>query len=691
MSPKFVTPKALLLLVVGALCLFSPRLAPSQEKSSYKANKPVELLAVDPEIRALLADSSSSCGQFRVSDVVAKIEQAVRIADSRGLIGDRALAETVLASAQIRQAETELAFSTFQKALEDAIDAKNKVLEADILISLASEAQLKANLPKAVERVSKALTIAEESGSLYEKARALGELGRLKLLLGKTDEAGQSLDEALKIDNLNGYNFQALHLLYRGYYLGVTQKIDQALDSVAQAKAKALAIEDPYNFIMAENAYAFGLVQKGRADEAISELRLLKEGSLQSFTLDPKEQACLASALQLPILHLSFLEGVTNVLRAANQSEKELDLWKEIYSFSHDHGVIVGEAEAAQKSADLENKLKKTDDALKHYAIAAELYRKLENEPLLAQAQVSQSSLLIQVGRSNEALPLEQEIASYARRHNLRSLEFTAYGVLAEIYQPNGEFERARGALENALALIRPGPFDDELDNRYVLEDCLRLADVYRALKIPTKELVAIDKAFFVAVHLKDEKTQHDLVNYLDQRLKDLDIRELVKERQKEGQLAESLVYSCILFIRDGMAKPGEDNSNWDRIEALPFQLAQTADGARALDEVLNLVDSFLGFPKIAMLDALSRYYLGPGNDPYVAEKYALRSEEVLNTSTSDVTALKVESTCALALAYSREFKNSLRIPGEGGHDSEIIPVSIPKLIRSRFRGESGR
>jgi hypothetical protein len=32
-----------------------------------------------------------------------------------------------------------------------------------------------------------------------------------------------------------------------------------------------------------------------------------------------------------------------------------------------------------------------------------------------------------------------------------------------------------------------------------------------------------------------------------------------------------------------------------------------------------------------------------------------------------------------------------LRIPGEGGRDSEIIPVSIPKLIRSRFRDEAGQ
>jgi recombinational DNA repair ATPase RecF len=35
--------------------------------------------------------------------------------------------------------------------------------------------------------------------------------------------------------------------------------------------------------------------------------------------------------------------------------------------------------------------------------------------------------------------------------------------------------------------------------------------------------------------------------------------------------------------------------------------------------------------------------------------------------------------------------KTLLRIPGQGGRDSGIDPVSIPKLIRSRFRDESGQ
>ena len=33
----------------------------------------------------------------------------------------------------------------------------------------------------------------------------------------------------------------------------------------------------------------------------------------------------------------------------------------------------------------------------------------------------------------------------------------------------------------------------------------------------------------------------------------------------------------------------------------------------------------------------------------------------------------------------------NVRIPGQGGHDSEIDPVIIPKLIRSRFRDEVGQ
>jgi len=35
------------------------------------------------------------------------------------------------------------------------------------------------------------------------------------------------------------------------------------------------------------------------------------------------------------------------------------------------------------------------------------------------------------------------------------------------------------------------------------------------------------------------------------------------------------------------------------------------------------------------------------------------------------------------------DLRPALRIPGQRDRDSEIIPISIPKLIRSRFRDEA--
>lgn len=642
------------------LCVFLfclPSSANSQNKASAGAI-PVELTATDPEIRALLNDENISCKSLNPNETVERIQKALEIADKRGLVRDRALVETVLGSALIGEGKFDLAFLAFQKALQDSMDIKNEVLEADILLSLASEAQIKGNNQKAVDLVSRALTIAERNANLYEKARALGELGRLKLLLGKTSEAAISIDEALNIDRLNGYKFEAMHLVYRSYYLGLTGNDEKAIASLSEARTKAILTRNAYVFVMAENAYAFGLVRKGKADEAIAELERVKKGELQTFVQEAKDRDCLTNALGLPIFRILLLEGLTNALEAANLQEKELEIWREVLSISRDVGLLAGEAEATQKIANLENHLKKFDDAAKDYDIAAGLYRSLQNETLLDQVQISEALLLIQLGRGMDAVPLEIEIASYAHNNNLRRLEFSADGVLGEIYQTAGDLTKARDALEKAASLIHPGPFDDEIDDRSVHEDYVRLSNIYRGLGNPQKELVSIDDAFFVSVHLKDEKSQQAEVAYLNQRLNELHIREAVEKRQKDGQLAESLLYSYILFIHDGFpSKPTDDQSNWQRILALPFQITRQSDGAAALKEILYDVGPIVGFNKLPILTALARYYIADGADPVLAEKYALESESVLKDAKGDMASLQSEAACVLAISYSRQGK----------------------------------
>jgi len=161
----------------AAISLLCPRAASSQEKSKYDSNWPSELLAVDPEIRALLDEPRASCDRVNINDTIAKIEKALKIADDRGLIRDRGLIEASLASAYIYQAKLDLAFTTFQRALQDAIDSKNPVLEADVLISLAAEAQVKGNSTQAMELVSKALSISEKMRVYTRRRGPLVSLG----------------------------------------------------------------------------------------------------------------------------------------------------------------------------------------------------------------------------------------------------------------------------------------------------------------------------------------------------------------------------------------------------------------------------------------------------------------------------------------------------------------------------------
>jgi tetratricopeptide (TPR) repeat protein len=541
------------------------------------------------------------------------------------------------------------------------IDAGRQVLEADILTSVAALAQVRGDTEQAIELVDKALSLSEQTGNLYGKARALGELGRLKVLSGKNDEGWALINEALDVDRLNGYKFEALHLYYRGVYLGIAGKQDEAIQSVVEARNKAAAARDISTFISAENSYALGLVQTGHADEALREMNLIESANLDEFIKDSSDKVCMVSSLQTPLMQLIWLEGFANVLDGAHQTEKEIDTWRRIFSISEGLGLLDGEAEAKQKTADLENRLKRTEDAVIDYKSAADLYRKLQNKVALDQVDVAEAVLLVQLNRGKEAVPIVGEITAYAKDRGLRGLEFSSYLELGEIYQPAGDMNEARAALEKAQSLVHPGPFDSEIDNHQVHEAYVRLSDVYRALALPTKELVSTDKAYFVSAHLHDDKSQQGELNYLNQRLSDLGVSKLADQSQKSGQLADSLIYSYVLYIHDGFpSKPTDDQSNWQRIQSLPFQIAQQPHGNEILQSILTDVGPMLGFEKFPLLSALARYYIGPRSDPVLAEKYATEAEAILNDLKGDFSSLKTEPTCVLALSHARQNKSNL-------------------------------
>jgi tetratricopeptide (TPR) repeat protein len=642
------------------LCLFllgAPSFIQAQTTPTGDPSIPPEFAAADPEIRELLGAGDNSCKAIDPGRWKVKLEKALQISESRDLLGDKALVEALLASVSATQGDLDSALILLRKALQDSLEAKKEVLEADVLVSLAAQAQLNGNIQEAISLTTRAVSLSEKTGNLYGKARALGELGRLKLILGKHEEASQAIEEALTIDRLNGYKFEVLHLIYRGYFLGLIGNDSKAFDTMQQARSKALIVEDYLNFLSAENSYAFALARKGKAEEAIRQMEMLRSGKVDEFVNDPRQKSCFAASLELPILRMILLEGLTNVLEAANQKEKEIGVWRELFSLSEKQKTIAAQAEARQKIADLENQLKHPEEALKNYEAAAILYKRLGNQALLSQVQLEQAVLLVNLGRGKEAIPILQELITYTKQHNLRQLEFRAYFMVATVFQRGGELQKARDALEAAISIIHPGPFDDEIDNQMVHLAYLSLSDIYQALSNAPKELVSIDRAFFVSVHLKDEKSQQEEVLYLDQRLKDLKIRSLVEERQKTNQLNEALTFSYVLYLRDGHPENAAENPNWQRIIDLPFQIVQKPGGAAELAAIWKDLGPILGIERLPLLDALARYYISSGN-PRSAESYAAEAEKFVDTLKGDQDVLRTQSTCVLALAYSQQAKN---------------------------------
>jgi CHAT domain-containing protein/tetratricopeptide (TPR) repeat protein len=657
---KFAQLLAVLFSCLWASSIFlSPSSAVAQDRSTTDPTIPAEMTPSDPDIRTLLGIDSQSC-KPDLAVWAEKLQKALEIVESRGLTGDKALLEAWVASVALAQGNTDQSFLLYRKALEDSIAANRRVLTADILISLSSESQMKGDTQETTRLLTEALSLSERNGDLYGKARALGELSKLKLSAGKNDDAASLLEQALDIDRLNGYKFEALHLFYKGSYQGFVGDEDGAIETLAEARAKSVAAKDTLTFVQAENAYAFALVRKGKTDEALRQMEMFERMEFEEFIPDAAVRTCLQSYLKLPIARLVWLEGFANVLEAANQKEREIKVWNEVFSTSQEIGLPAGQAEAKEKVANLESQLKKTEDALQDYRSAADLYRKQGSDAFVDRVEISEAVLLVNLGRGKEALPIVEEIVSYAKRLKLRQLEFRAYITLSGIYQSSGELDKARSALETATALVHPGPFDEELDNKTVHLAYVSLSDVYRKLAIPTKELTSIDQAFFVSFHLKDDAAQKQEVNYLDQRIKELRVRELVEQKQKEGQLTESLIYSYILHIRDVTPTKPDDEENWQRILTLPFQITQKPEGPTELAGILKDLGPIQGLEKLPLLNAMARYYIGPGADPRLAERYALEAQNLLDGMQGDQTVLKVESTCQLALSYARQGKNAL-------------------------------
>jgi CHAT domain-containing protein/tetratricopeptide (TPR) repeat protein len=633
-----------------------------QQPSQGKPYIPIEVQPADSEIKALLesARTDSDLGNYEIA--FSKTKRALELAQTKGFVRDKAIVEEAVALGYFVLGQLDESFKFYQSSFQDAVDSSNLVLQADVLVSLAMLPQLQGKSQAASDLLIKAQKVADESKNPYVRSRVLGELGRLRIVSGNNEGGLKALEEALSIDRVNSYDFEPLHLVYEAYATLSQQKPDfpKAISQFESARDSAVEKRNYIAFVLAQNALGAIYPNNGEPQKGIAMLEATLNGNVLKDGQTSALPETFRAAATLPFMKAVLLEGLGKAYQQGQQLEKALEVWIQLYSLSVNVDLKLTQAESARAIAEIYKVKQDLPNAVKYFSIASQDWRALQNDQELSQALISEALFVIQSGKGEQAIPLENEVGEIAGKDQNRGLVFSANMVLGEIYQPLNKFDEARTVLEKAQSLIKPGPDDSEIDNKFVVETYERLADVYKVLGLPIKELVAIEKAIAVLQVLKDDEHLPQELSYMRGRLEALHVQDAAKQAAADGRLVESLWYSEIVFVWTGAPKGDVKDENWNRVLSLPFQIVQQPTGPQALDEIFSEMGSLINIARLDILNALSDHFIRSDLKPALAERYATEAEEIVKQSPNPANILLVTPVCELTIAYAWENKGEL-------------------------------
>jgi len=239
------------------VALASPLSLSGQTEKAPQDYVPSELQASDPDVKAYLDSVEKLQQDGNYADGFQQLQKALDLCTQKGLFADKALLEAKLAVAYFVQGKLEDANQQFLNSFADSTKTGNLVLQADTLIALTALAQASGKMDKALGLATRALDLARKSKNFWIQSRCLGELGRLQLVVGKLTEARTSLEEALRIDRLNQYDWEASHLLYLAWItVGEKSTLDQAIQLASSARELAIRHNNYLVFIQASTSLA---------------------------------------------------------------------------------------------------------------------------------------------------------------------------------------------------------------------------------------------------------------------------------------------------------------------------------------------------------------------------------------------------------------------------------------------------
>jgi CHAT domain-containing protein len=657
------------------------------------------MLVANSELKSLLDAANHSADLGNYEECFATLQTALDFSTRRNSLGDKAIVEDHLAVAYFTQGKLNDAKSQWLSSLSDGIAVSNLVLQADVLVALSALSQQEGDLNQSLRLANQALDLARKSKNLYIQSRALGELGHLQLLMGRPVDARASLDEALQMDRLNGYNWEAGHLLYLAWVNASESKLDKAVDLAVTARDLAVKHSNYITFMQASFFLGNAYVHSNRAEEGIQLLDHDRKGISNEGKPLFESPEGYTKTVALPYFNVAFSEALGLAYEGANRPDEALKTWQELYdTASSSFGLA--KAESARHIADLYKGRKEFTKSIDYYARAAEA--STDNEQNRIQALTSEVALLSQLGDKERALKVEEEILPLAKASKNLGLQFFADMVIAELLDGTERFDRVETTLKDADSLVSSTAKIGGVENNNLVELYLRLADLYEKRHETQAEMIAIEKALTPALAwatAPDDKKKNgeplaQIMKRLESKMPEAHIQEAGEAAYSAGRFADALISFEILQyfqeVEAGWKGKYEDyrtGLNTDPIFAkllqLPPKIMLHDDGAVILATNIEEMGSVVNRVEPLSSGLLTNYYMSH-QQPDLAAQFARRGlssfSRIMGSDAINEWSVAMSCELATSLLMQKDLKSAVEIVSQCLSGAKKL--GLPQLLQ---------
>lgn len=686
---------AILLVSTGSLCQQPP---PPSERYI-----PPEFRPSDPGIQNLIDSASKAATEGQYSERTKLLQQALTQCAAKSIVADKAIVEDDLGSAYFMEGRLDDARTQWINALSDSVQSSSLSVQADALVALSGLAQALGNFPEALDLSSRAVEVARKSQDLYVLSRALGEHGRLQLTVGKKTEASASIEEALRIDRVNKYDWEAGHLLYLAWVMFAepNSDLDKGIETATSARNLAIRKENYLVFIQASTSLGLAYAHKGQVNTGIQLLERTQVGTSDDGKPLFERPSGYRSAVSLPFLRIIFLEALAMTYQEGQRPDDALTTWRQLYDTAATTGSQLAIAEAAQAMADLYSSSKDYDKAISNYSLAAEAWARAGNRQRRIAALDSEKALLFRQDRKSEELLVNEQLLTVAKDSKNFAYQFTADLAIAEILAGSDKLDRVETALKDAEPLVTPDVTVPGVLPSLVFEFYIRLADLYEKRKDLPQQLVALEKAVTPAIALanapadaKNNKPLVAIIQELQAKIAQNHIREAAEKSYADGDLVGALVNFELLRYFDEMDAAwngksaeyartlGNDAIN-QRLLEISSKVISQDNGAVVLAKNIEDMGPIANTVRLTVFGMLTNYYV-THQRPDMAVKYgrlALPSLALGASETPSPWAIAMSCELAYALMMEKDFKSAIEVVNQCMTGSKKL--GTPQALRA--------